>query len=87
VPGKAVVRRGGQDGVFTVDGAARTCHFRPVTVIGGSGDQVVVEGLPTGTEVVSNPWLVKEGLRIGLGRGARGDLAAGPRGGIWHDRL
>ena len=87
VPGKAVVRRGGQDGVFTVDGAARTCHFRPVTVVGGSGDQVVVEGLPTGTEVVSNPWLVKEGLRIGLGRGARGDLAAGPRGGIRHDRL
>jgi putative membrane fusion protein len=87
VPLKAVVRRGGQDGVFTVDGAARTCHFRPVTVVGGSGDQVVVEGLPTGTEVVSNPWLVKEGLRIGLGRGARGNLAAGPRGGVSHDRI
>ncbi len=63
VPAKAVVRRGGQDGVFVVD--VSVCRFRPVTVLGGNGSEVVVDDLAPGTQIVTTPWLVDEGTRIG----------------------
>jgi len=73
LPRKAVVRRGGQDGVFVMDGGI-VCRFRPVEIVGGSGGDVVVEGIPPGTQVISTPWLVREGTRISSGGGG-GPLA------------
>jgi putative membrane fusion protein len=60
---KAVVQRGGMDGVFVLD--RNVCRFQPVEVRGGNEDEVVVKGLPAGTPVITTPWLVDEGLRLG----------------------
>ncbi len=63
VPKKAVVHRGGEDGVFVLD--VTVCRFHPVTVLGGDDEEIVVEGLNPGTPVISTPWFVKEGTVIG----------------------
>lgn len=63
IPRKAVVTRGGEDGVFILDRG--TCRFRPVTVRGGNESEVVVTGLGVGTPVISTPGWVEEGMRIG----------------------
>jgi len=79
LPRKAVVRRGGQDGVFVLD--VTVCRFRPVEVLGGDSDNIVVDGLSAGTQVISTPALVKEGTRIGAVEGLRLGTLAGPLGG------
>ncbi len=68
LPSKAIVHRGGQDGVFIMEGGI-VCRFRPVDIVGGSGGEVVVDGILPGTQVISTPWLVREGTRIGSRRG------------------
>lgn len=65
LPRKALVRRGGEEGVFVLE--KTEVHFRPVAVKGGNDEEVVVEGLPPNTPVISTPWFVKEGMRIGEG--------------------
>lgn len=68
LPRKAVVHRGGEDGVFVLEGGL-VCRFHPVDIVGESGGEVVVSGLDPGTQVISNPWLVREGTRIGQASG------------------
>jgi len=70
IPRKALVHRGGLDGVFVVQGVV--CRFQPVTVLGGNREDCVVEGVAPQTQVITTPWLVDEGTRIGLREGARG---------------
>jgi len=75
LPRRAVVRRGGQDGVFVLENGV-VCRFRPVTIVGEAAGQVVVDGLKDGTQVVATPWLVTEGTRVGRRMGG-GVLAWG----------
>jgi hypothetical protein len=59
---RALVEREGGVGVMVIlDGAAR---FRRVEVLGGDERQVVVRGIEIGQEIVLNPWLIPEGMRI-----------------------
>ncbi|HCC33042.1 MAG TPA: hypothetical protein DEQ28_03960 [Clostridiales bacterium] len=59
---RALVEREGVMGLMIVaDGTAR---FRGVEVLGGDERQVVVRGVEMGQEIVLNPWLVREGMRI-----------------------
>jgi putative membrane fusion protein len=88
VPRKAIVHRGGQDGVFVLD--VNVCRFRPVEVLGGDARDVVVDGLPANTSVISRPWLVREGTRIGDTWRSRFGIAGPPadalsRAGGGHD--
>jgi len=74
VPRSAVVERDGQTGVFVL--IRGKCRFQPVTVKGGNELEVVVEGISTGTPVITTPWLVEEGTDIGSSAGG-GTLALG----------
>ncbi|HSW09793.1 MAG TPA: HlyD family efflux transporter periplasmic adaptor subunit [Bacillota bacterium] len=59
---RALVEREGVMGVMAViDGTAR---FRGVDVLGGDERRVVVRGIEMGQEIVLNPWLVREDMRI-----------------------
>lgn len=69
IPRQALVHRGGQDGVFVLEGGV--CRFRPVTVEGGDQDELVVDGLSPGTPVIRNPSLVDEGTDLGQAGDAR----------------
>jgi len=62
VPRRALLGRNGRTGVLVV--VRNTARFQAVEVLGGDARQVVVTGLPAGTEVVLNPWLLREGSRI-----------------------
>ncbi|MGE5484973.1 MAG: HlyD family efflux transporter periplasmic adaptor subunit [Ignavibacteriales bacterium] len=62
VPKSALTTRGGDTGVFVV--YKTMAQFKPVQVKAQDGDSIVVEGILPGTEVVTNPWLVKEGRRV-----------------------
>lgn len=44
-----------EPGIYCID--TRTIRWQPVTILGQVGDQVAVEGLKTGAEVVVNPKL------------------------------
>lgn len=62
VPARAVVERSGVTGVFVVEKA--TARFRPVGVLGQDGKDLVVEGLPPGSDVVVTPSLVRDGSSV-----------------------
>ncbi|MDQ7793971.1 MAG: HlyD family efflux transporter periplasmic adaptor subunit [bacterium] len=62
VPRRALLRRDGVTGVLAV--VRNVAEFREVTVLGGDGERVVVRGVEAGTEVVLNPWLVREGSAV-----------------------
>ncbi len=62
VPRSSLVTRDGQLGLYIVRETIVT--FRPVTVLGGNAREAVVEGIAPGTQVVANPWLVREGRPI-----------------------
>jgi len=86
LPRRALVHRGGQDGVFVLD--VSVCRFRPVTVLGGNDKEVVVEGLEPRTEVISTPWLVQEGQRIGdADRPSDVAQSMEARGDVWRAAL
>jgi len=61
-PKAALTTRGGKTGVFVV--YKTMAQFKPVQLKDQDGDKVVIEGIFPGTEVVTNPWLVKEGRRV-----------------------
>jgi len=59
---RALIEREGDVGVMIVNDS--TARFRRVEVLGGDERQVVVRGVEMGQEIVLNPWLVREGMRI-----------------------
>ncbi|NLM46917.1 MAG: hypothetical protein GX200_08970 [Firmicutes bacterium] len=62
LPAAALVLNGEEAGVYILEESL--VRFRPVEVLGAEGDQVVVDGIKTGTPVIINPVLVKEGQRL-----------------------
>ncbi|MGE5560018.1 MAG: HlyD family efflux transporter periplasmic adaptor subunit [Chloroflexota bacterium] len=63
VPDSALVRRGGQTGVWLVK--LGTARFTPVTVLASNGAFAAVDGISNGAEVIKTGWLVfREGQRI-----------------------
>ena len=63
VPKSALVTREGLTGVYVVERGVTVFHS--VTILAASPTLAVVEGIPVGAEVVTNPWLVpKKGVRV-----------------------
>lgn len=63
VPKSALVTKDGATGVYVVERDFTVFH--PVTVLAASPTMAVVEGIPVGAQVVTNPWLVpKKGVRV-----------------------
>ena len=63
VPKSALVTKDGATGVFVVERDFTVFH--PVTVLAANPTMAVVDGIPVGAQVVTNPWLVpKKGVRI-----------------------
>ncbi|MBS3948364.1 MAG: hypothetical protein KGZ57_08710 [Dethiobacter sp.] len=62
VPTSALVQRGEEVGVYTLEQA--TVSYRPVEVLAAGEETVVVEGLRLGLKVIVNPRLVREGQRL-----------------------
>ncbi len=61
-PKSALTNRDGKTGVFVI--YKTMAQFKPVQVKAQDGDRIVVDGIFPGTEVVTNPWLVKEGRQV-----------------------
>lgn len=59
VPRRALVERDGQPGVFVVK--KTLAQWVKVEVRGEKEGLVAVEGIPEGSQVITNPWLVREG--------------------------
>ncbi len=62
LPQGALVTRKGKTGVYIV--RKNWAVFLPVEVVGSFGNHVAVKGLNPGTEVITTPGLVSEGMRI-----------------------
>jgi putative membrane fusion protein len=62
VPRSAVVKVDGKTGVYAI--YKTMAQFKPVQVRAQDDDGAIVEGLSPGTEVITNPWLAKEGRRV-----------------------
>ncbi|NPV71640.1 MAG: hypothetical protein HPY55_13525 [Firmicutes bacterium] len=62
VPGSAVTTRAGVAGVFIV--YKTMAQWKPVQVKAEDGGRAVVDGILPGSEVVVNPWLVREGRQV-----------------------
>jgi putative membrane fusion protein len=62
LPAKALVLNGEETGVYVLDKSK--VRYRQVDVIEATEDQVVVEGVPTGYSVITNPFLLREGQRL-----------------------
>ncbi|MCL4426013.1 MAG: hypothetical protein M1299_13455 [Firmicutes bacterium] len=61
LPSGALVRKDQQLGVYVL--GRTTIRFSPVNVVGSNGREVAVQGLGEGTQVVINPFWVREGQR------------------------
>jgi putative membrane fusion protein len=59
---RALIEREGDVGLMVVTDS--TARFHRVEVLGGDERQAVVRGIEMGQEIVLNPWLVREGMRI-----------------------
>jgi RND family efflux transporter MFP subunit len=65
VPLGAVLDDGAKTGVWVLDGATFTVHFRPVTLVRMTGETAVISGLNAGDRVVSlGAQLLKEGGHV-----------------------
>jgi hypothetical protein len=65
VPLGAVLDDGQKTGVWVLDNATATVHFRPVKLMRVSGDTAVVSGLVSGDPVVAlGAHLLREGARV-----------------------
>lgn len=56
VPRAALTKRDGREGVFIL--RKSQVVFKPVTVLGADRRRAAVEGLESGSQVVTNPWLI-----------------------------
>lgn len=65
VPLGAVLDDGGKTGVWVLDRATSTVHFRPVKLVRMTGETAVISGLNAGDPVVSlGAHLLREGARV-----------------------
>jgi len=65
VPLGAILDDGGKTGVWVLDGATSTVHFRPVTLVRLTSENAVISGLSSGDRVVSlGAHLLQEGARV-----------------------
>ncbi|MEW6081407.1 MAG: HlyD family efflux transporter periplasmic adaptor subunit [Bacillota bacterium] len=62
IPRGALAEVSGIEGVYVVEKA--TARFWPVTILGATGDSVVIEGISPGTSIVLTPFLVKDGSTV-----------------------
>jgi putative membrane fusion protein len=62
LPTSALVMRGEETGVYVLNKSV--VRYRPVNVLETDGKMVVVEGVPAGFTVITNPFLMKEGQRL-----------------------
>lgn len=62
IPRRALVEREGQPGVFVVK--KTLAQWVKVEVRGEKDSLVAVEGIPEGSQVITNPWLVREGAIV-----------------------
>jgi len=62
IPRRAIVEREGQPGVFLVK--KTMAQWVRVEVRGEKGGLVAVGGIPEGSQVITNPWLVREGAIV-----------------------
>lgn len=64
IPAGAIVRKEGQDGIFTV--YKERVRWKGIEIQGRIGDKVVINGVTADLKVVLNPQYVKEGFQIKL---------------------
>ena len=62
LPTSALVLRGEETGIYVLEKSV--VRFRAVDVVEASKDKVVVEGVRQGSQVITNPILVREGMRL-----------------------
>jgi RND family efflux transporter MFP subunit len=74
VPLGAVFDDGGRTGVWILDSATSTVHFRPVKLVRVTGETAVISGLSSGESIVSlGAHLLQEGARIRTASESRSD--------------
>jgi len=74
VPLGAVLDDGGKTGVWVLDGATSTVHFRPVKLVRVTSETAVVSGLSSGEPVVSlGAHLLQEDARVRTASESRGN--------------
>jgi RND family efflux transporter MFP subunit len=74
VPLGAVFDDGGRTGVWVLDSATSTVHFRPVKLVRVTGETAVISGLSSGESIVSlGAHLLQEGARIRTASESRSD--------------
>jgi multidrug efflux pump subunit AcrA (membrane-fusion protein) len=72
VPLGAVLDDGRKTGVWILDRATSTVHFRPVKLVRVSGETAVISGVSSGDQVVSlGAHLLREGARVRTASGSR----------------
>jgi RND family efflux transporter MFP subunit len=65
VPLGAVLDDGGKTGVWVVDGATSTVHFRPIKLVRMTSENAVISGLSSGDQIVSlGAHLLQEGALV-----------------------
>lgn len=62
IPQKCLTEKNGETGVYIV--YKTMAYFRKVTIKAQDNGKVVVEGISPGVEVITNHWLVHEGLKV-----------------------
>lgn len=74
VPLGAVLDDGGRTGVWVLDGATSTVHFRPVNLVRVTSESAVISGVSSGDPVVSlGAQLLQEGARVRTASESRSD--------------
>ena len=62
LPSSALVSRGEETGVYILEKSV--VRFRVVDVVEADGDKVVIDGVRQGSQIITNPILVREGMRL-----------------------
>ncbi|MDW7651277.1 MAG: HlyD family efflux transporter periplasmic adaptor subunit [Bacillota bacterium] len=62
LPGSALVSRGGETGVYIL--SKSVVRYRSVDVLETEGNRVIITGIPNGYQIITNPTLVREGMRL-----------------------
>ena len=62
LPASALVHRGEETGVYILEKSV--VRYRPVDVLEKDGELIVISGVRKGAPVITNPTLVREGLRL-----------------------
>ncbi|MEP6831493.1 MAG: efflux RND transporter periplasmic adaptor subunit [Rhizomicrobium sp.] len=73
VPLGAVIDDGRKTGVWTLDSATSTVHFRPITIVRVTSETAVISGLNAGDLIVSlGAHLLREGARVRIAPESKG---------------